>query len=397
MNKLELLTNDLLAKEAEVKEMRDGLSSITIAGIKHATENQIEEMEKDIESIKIEIEEVKAAEELTNKNWDKVIADFPIIAEALNDVKTLNEEIKFNTDFYKHTLTLVKTGKLKSILLYGVTGTGKTTMLRAFGRDCNKPILTVNASNGLKEEDVFGSYIIGDNGKPQFVLGPLLIAMITGCGFVIEEINGAKQSVLLKLNSVLDDLSQVYIKETGQTYKAAPGFFFGGTFNPGYAGTRKLNKAFVNRFQIVGEVKEMTETQLKNALRSKIKDVNDNELNVAWFIFKGVLNGLKLQGLDGAISIRQILSMINYYRVYNAEYTKANSGKKNKSWTQAIEYGVAGQVSGGDEDIKKLVSNVATSLYDNTDRATGLIKEANVIPGESADILKELKGRKEEM
>lgn len=204
-----------------------------------------------------------------------------MLEQALKDIRNVSASITFNTDLYRNTLKQAQRGLLNSILLYGPTGTGKTTFLRKIGSEIGRPVISINASNGLKEEDVFGSYVIDpETGKPKFILGPLIIAMLTGAFFVIEEINGAKQAVLLKVNSILDDLKQVYIKETGMTYKCAPGFVFGGTFNPGYAGTRKLNKALINRFEIVADIQEMTETQLKSALKSKIKDIKEYELEV---------------------------------------------------------------------------------------------------------------------
>lgn len=194
----------------------------------------------------------------------------------------ISDGIKFSTDLFRYTTKLAKRGELKNMLLYGQTGTGKTTFFRVLGKEINRPVISINASNGMKEEDVFGSYVLDKNtGKPTFVLGPLIIAMLTGAIFVIEEINGAKPSVLLKLNSVMDDLGQVYIKEVGKVFTAVKGFMLGGTFNPGYSGTRKLNKALVNRFQVVAHIQEMNEPQLKSALKHKIPNVTDNELEVS--------------------------------------------------------------------------------------------------------------------
>lgn len=190
-----------------------------------------------------------------------------------------NPNIKFNMDAYRIGIRLMKEGQISSLLLHGPTGTGKTTFMRRIGYDLRRPVITVNASVGMKEEDLIGSYVIDKDG-PRFVEGPLLIAMRTGAIFGIEEINGATQGVLLKLNSLLDDNQEIYVKELDKTYKAAPGFIFFGTYNPGYAGTRRLNKAFANRFGMSVEIDTMTEAQLKGALQVKIKDISDAELEI---------------------------------------------------------------------------------------------------------------------
>lgn len=48
-------------------------------------------------------------------------------------------------------------------------------------------------------------------------------------------------------------------------------------------------------------------------------------------MFKGILNALKQGGLDGAISVRQMVSMIEYHRADEKDYLSTNPGKLAKS------------------------------------------------------------------
>lgn len=388
------------AKINEINEIRVAAEAAANLIVRKQLENAQREGEKELANMKEDLVRVLREEELNSKDWTEYLEKYPILKQAQKDTTEVGSKIKINTELFRVAEAMGRSGKLKNIILHGPTGTGKTTFVQVLGHKLNKPVISINASNGMKEEDIFGSYVLLPNettGKvePRFVYGPLIIAMITGAAFVIEEINGAKQSVLLKLNSVLDDLAKVYIKETGETIKAAPGFLFAGTFNPGYAGTRALNKAFENRFQVHAAILEMNETQLREAIKHKISDVTENELKVAWFMFKGILNALKQGGLDGAISVRQMVSMIEYHRADEKDYLSTNPGKLAKSWTPAIKYAVTGQVAGADEDIVKAVKLVTTALIDNTDKGTGLIVATPVIPGETANKLKAAKEAEE--
>lgn len=188
--------------------------------------------------------------------------------------------VKYNKRALSLALERIKRGA-KSILLEGPTGTGKTTFMRHVGAKINRPVISINASTGMDEDDLLGKYKINAQGKPEFVDGPLIVAMKAGAIMVIEEINGSKPSVMLKLNSLLDDLGQVEHPVTGEIIKADPGFVFAGTLNMGYAGTRRMNKAFINRFELALKFDQITKDTMNEIIKSKIVDVSKNELDVA--------------------------------------------------------------------------------------------------------------------
>lgn len=106
--------------------------------------------------------------------------------------------------------------------------------------------------------------------------------MRVGAIIVIEEINGAKPSVLMMMNSLLDDLEMVqHPAYKGVSITPEPGFLLGGTLNLGYAGTRKLNKAFINRFPIAFQMTDITKTGFINIITSKLPDVTEEELKIS--------------------------------------------------------------------------------------------------------------------
>jgi midasin len=57
---------------------------------------------------------------------------------------------------------------------------------------------------------------------------------VTSCtdSYVLVELNLAPSDVLEALNRLLDDNRELYIPETGETFKPAPGFMLFATQNP---------------------------------------------------------------------------------------------------------------------------------------------------------------------
>lgn len=205
--------------------------------------------------------------------------NYPELKPHYETTMTIGGAVSYSTINAKLSLKMVEKGA-KSMLIEGPSGTGKTTFFRYLGAHVNRPVISLNASNGMTEEDILGKYVIID-GKPVFQEGLLLLAMRTGSIFVIEEINGAKPSVMLLMNSLLDDIESInHPAKKGEVIKPADGFLFGGTLNNGYAGTRKMNKAFVNRFQVAFQMEEMSKTAMKEILEKKIPDVTEEELKV---------------------------------------------------------------------------------------------------------------------
>lgn len=69
--------------------------------------------------------------------------------------------------------------------------------------------------------------------------------------FLADEINFAPAKIMALCNGVCDDRRQVAIvQHSSELITAHPGFHFAAAMNPNYEGTRKLNKAFADRFHL---------------------------------------------------------------------------------------------------------------------------------------------------
>lgn len=67
----------------------------------------------------------------------------------------MGEGVKYDTLQAKLAISAAKNGE-KAILIEGPSGTGKTTFFRYMGYKLNRPVISINASNGMTEEDLLG-------------------------------------------------------------------------------------------------------------------------------------------------------------------------------------------------------------------------------------------------
>ena len=157
------------------------------------------------------------------------------------------------------------------VLLVGETGCGKTSVSAAVSKDIlAQTFLTVNCHLNTEATDFLGGLrpcrnraAAGGEGEGKGVDsdrlfewsdGPLVNAMLRGHVFLIDEISLADDSVIERLNSVLEEGRALLIPERsgggsgGAGIAASEGFQFVATMNPGGDyGKKELSPALRNR------------------------------------------------------------------------------------------------------------------------------------------------------
>ncbi|XP_054474709.1 midasin [Anoplopoma fimbria] len=153
----------------------------------------------------------------------------------------------------------------ESVLLVGDTGCGKTTICQLFAALAGQKFFAVNCHLHMETSDFLGGLrpvrhthqTDGEDGRLfQWHDGPLVLAMKEGGVFLMDEISLADDSVLERLNSVLETEKSLVLAEKGsgdnddvELIGAAEGFRLVATMNPGGDfGKKELSPALRNRF-----------------------------------------------------------------------------------------------------------------------------------------------------
>ena len=206
-------------------------------------------------------------------------------------------------DNLKGVCKALVSGDARSVLLHGPAGTGKTISCKLMCQQMNLPLMdTVNGTENL-DEFILGKYIPEGNNivfKESFVTK----AIRYGGAVVFEEINFAKPQYLAFLNSLMDDNGMVRL-DSGEVIKRHPNFRFFATMNIGYFGTKELNQALYNRFNIIVDVPELEDSIISRMLSSRVPECIP-ELQHILSIYSRIKNKISSEELDVVISPRNL-------------------------------------------------------------------------------------------
>ncbi|KAL7671913.1 hypothetical protein ACOME3_006815 [Neoechinorhynchus agilis] len=136
-------------------------------------------------------------------------------------------------------------------LLVGKTGIGKTTVCQLLARMFSQKLFTINCHGQIEAGDFLGGWHTSSSSLIDWKDGQLINAMNEGEIFLLDEIALADDSVLERLNSLLDNDRSIFIPDhpSTQNVTAHAQFRLVATMNPsGDYGKRELSTALRNRF-----------------------------------------------------------------------------------------------------------------------------------------------------
>lgn len=122
------------------------------------------------------------------------------------------------------------------VLMYGPTGSGKSSTALEFAARCGIPVFRLTGSANTEASDFFGMYSLV-NGDTQFVYGPAVKAAILGGIFLLDEADRVPQDVLVGLNGITEGLKPFVIPQTGESIVPVKGFKVIYTANSNLAGS----------------------------------------------------------------------------------------------------------------------------------------------------------------
>lgn len=155
-------------------------------------------------------------------------------------------------------------------MLWGFHGTGKTTIWEQISNSTNRPMIRVQHTASMVEDDILGRWTVKD-GETVFEYGPLPLAMMHGWLYLADEYDFAFPQILGVYQPVLEG-KPLLIKEAPEgkrLIKPHKNFRFVATGNTNgsgdetglYQGTNIQNAANYSRFGITEQVNYMVKRQ----------------------------------------------------------------------------------------------------------------------------------------
>ncbi|XP_030054953.1 midasin [Microcaecilia unicolor] len=229
------------------------------------------------------------------------------------------------------------------VLLVGDTGCGKTTICQVFAALANQDLYSVNCHLHMETSDFLGGLRpirqrssdedASDNSRLfEWHDGPLVLAMKEDGFFLLDEISLADDSVLERLNSVLEVEKTLVLAEKGspeeegqkvELLTAGKKFHILATMNPGGDfGKKELSPALRNRFTEIwcpqsscrGELIEIIQHNLRPGLSFDATDHKGEDIAELMMDFIEWLLNQEF-GCRCILSIRDILSWVNFMNV----------------------------------------------------------------------------------
>jgi hypothetical protein len=197
----------------------------------------------------------------------------------------------------------VTNGDVQAVLFHGPSGTGKTISCKLVCQEIGLPIMEViNCTENL-DEFVLGKFIPEED-RIVFKESYVTKAVRHGGAVVFEEINFAKPQYLAFLNSLLDDNGFVRL-DNGEVVRRHPSFRFFATMNLGYFGTKELNQALYNRFNIVLELAALSDEAIAKMLTARVPECAD-KVDKLLGVYHKLKKKIDSEELDIVISPRNL-------------------------------------------------------------------------------------------
>jgi cobaltochelatase CobS len=219
----------------------------------------------------------------------------------------------------------------KPLLLWGLHGTGKTTLIQQFCARTNRPALRVQHTVSTEESHILGQYVVKE-GSTVFEPGPLAFAMRFGLCYIADEYDFSLPSVCSVYQPVLEG-QDLIIKEAPPEWRVVkrhPNFRFAATGNTNgggdetglYQGTQLQNAANYSRFGITVKVDYMSEAQEVAVVASQGR-VNESAAHELVAVARHVREAYSQGSIGVTISPRELITAAQIGRSLGGDWRQA--------------------------------------------------------------------------
>lgn len=138
----------------------------------------------------------------------------------------------------------------RNILLKGPTGSAKTMVGSSYSKENSYPLAVVPCSHATDPGSLFGRYTPKEGEDFFEWTDGVITELVRKPGkkvLILDEVNMADPKIMASLFSLLDSNKTLNLIDHNEVIKVEDLLVIA-TMNPGYRGTRDLNKALANRF-----------------------------------------------------------------------------------------------------------------------------------------------------
>lgn len=233
---------------------------------------------------------------------------------ALDYLPTSKDGYVYNIDLLKKIIIGFELNM--PIYLWGMHGTGKTTILQEAAARTGRPFVRVQHTMNMQESDVLGQWTVRD-GNTFYQPGPLICAMINGWVYCADEYDFAMPAVTAVYQPVLEGQNLIVKDAPAHLRRIVPHpefrFVATGNTNGGgdetglYSGTQIMNAANFSRFDITEEVPYMEARNETQVLVSQAMMARDDATRLVR-IANDVRGAFSKGEISTTISTRELIS-----------------------------------------------------------------------------------------
>lgn len=220
------------------------------------------------------------------------------------------------TELYQLLNTILLTENtsrpVNNIILIGPTGSGKTTLCSQMAHYLKVPKFTVVGHEGQDGFVFTGIYINGKDGATVYQPSLFSEMIQTKCVIEIVEANNFPESAMANLFPVMDADDGYLTLDTFEKIKRNPKCIIISTFNPGYAGTKTPNRAFVRRSPICKKIDKVPDTEIKSMLGAISEVENEKIIEMTYQVFNATENFIQTEQLDAEVSMEEYANFARF-------------------------------------------------------------------------------------
>lgn len=147
--------------------------------------------------------------------------DAEYAAEFTAAIPSVDNNYLFRPEVMRDLLSYM--GGEDPILLFGPTGSGKSSVVLQLAARCEIPVFRITGSASTESSDLFGMYSLQD-GATKFVYGPAVKAALLGGILLVDEADRIPPDVLVGFNGLTEGLMPFVITMTGEIITPIKGF-----------------------------------------------------------------------------------------------------------------------------------------------------------------------------